>query len=34
MPFGIYSNQNIVYDRSVYKFDYIFDQEAQQVIIL
>lgn len=32
MPFGFYNNQNIIYDRSVYKFDYIFDQDTQQVL--
>lgn len=34
MPFGIYNNQTIVYDRSVYKFDYIFQQQTQQVLHL
>lgn len=33
MPFGIYNNQTIICDRSVYKFDYIFEAETPQVPI-
>ncbi len=31
LPFQIYNNQTIVCDRSVYKFDFIFESETQQV---
>ena len=31
LPIDIYNNQTIVCDRSVYKFDFIFDQSTEQV---
>ena len=30
MPFDIHHNQTILYDRSMYKFDYIFPPESLQ----